>query len=475
MFNKDSSPTLLKCTFSGNSTSRVVFNESGGGMRNDNSHPKLTNCTFDRNLATDHGGGMFNYFSSKPTLINCRFIGNVAARQDGGGMFNGSGSRPTLTNCLFIGNIAKDGGGIRNWGADPTLVNCTFSENSASGNGGGVSSGVSWSKPKLTNCILWGNTDKDGVDESAQIYYGSPVVNYCCIQAWTGSLGGTGNIDADPCFVDTGYWDVNSVWVDGDYHLLPDSHCIDAGKPNYVPGPNETDLDGKPRIIGGRIDMGAYEFNHSPIADAGPDREVYAWTDGIAEVTLDGTNSYDDDGQPLTYYWNWTVDGNSYDANGVSPAIELPVGRHIIELIVNDGTDDSEPDLVTITAVPPMESQLRVFPQVIYRYSGMPKILAWVRLPEGVDKDQVDSDQPLLLYPAGSEAIHQHIFQHRRRGALQTNILAFFDKAELMEAVPGNGRAELQVVGQLQTGRYFYGSDTVWIIGWRRMPRRPFR
>jgi hypothetical protein len=49
------------------------------------------------------------------------------------------------------------------------------------------------------------------------------------------------------------------TWVEGDYHLLPDSPCIDAGDPGYVAEPNETDLDGKPRIINGRIDMGAYE------------------------------------------------------------------------------------------------------------------------------------------------------------------------------------------------------------------------
>jgi hypothetical protein len=46
-----------------------------------------------------------------------------------------------------------------------------------------------------------------------------------------------------------------------DYHLLPASPCIDAGDLNYVAGPNETDLDGNPRVINGRIDMGAYELN----------------------------------------------------------------------------------------------------------------------------------------------------------------------------------------------------------------------
>ena len=122
----------------------------------------------------------------------------------------------------------------------------------------------------MTNCILWNNSDSGGTDESAQIYGGIPTVNYNCIQGWTGALGGIGNIDADPCFVEPGYWDTNNTpddanddsWVDGDYYLLPDSLCIDAGDPNYIPEPGETDLDGNPRVINGRIDMGAYETNY---------------------------------------------------------------------------------------------------------------------------------------------------------------------------------------------------------------------
>jgi hypothetical protein len=73
-----------------------------------------------------------------------------------------------------------------------------------------------------------------------------------------------GNIDVDPLFADAN---------NGNYHLLEDSPCIDAGDPNYPYDPNETDLDGKPRIIGGRIDMGAYEYSLpvSVVVDIDPD------------------------------------------------------------------------------------------------------------------------------------------------------------------------------------------------------------
>ena len=80
------------------------------------------------------------------------------------------------------------------------------------------------------------------------------VASYSCIENWNG--GGVGNISSDPCFV----CDDSS-----DYHLQCDSFCIDAGDPNEDYG-QQTDIDGWPRVIGGRIDMGAYEFDpNSPL------------------------------------------------------------------------------------------------------------------------------------------------------------------------------------------------------------------
>ena len=284
MYNDCGSPTLVKCVFSDNSAG------IGGGMYNSGGGPMLTNCTFSGNSAIG-GGGMHN--GSSPmvtqTLTNCTFIGNSA--RTGGGMSHNSGS-PTLTNCTFIGNSAEEGGGMLVMGTccpmgiqtvincifsgnsatygggvystydDLILTNCTFSGNSAE-HGGGIHNEVS--SVTLTNCIFWG-------DDAAEEISGSPSDGtYSNID---GGYTGTGNIDADPCFVELGYWAdkndpnivvepnaPNAVWIDGDYHLLPGSPCIDAGDPNYIPEPNETDLDGKPRVIGGRIDMGAYEYS----------------------------------------------------------------------------------------------------------------------------------------------------------------------------------------------------------------------
>ncbi|MHC4676046.1 MAG: PKD domain-containing protein, partial [Planctomycetota bacterium] len=88
--------------------------------------------------------------------------------------------------------------------------------------------------------------------------------------------------------------------------------------------------------------------NTAPTADAGDDQEVSTGPDGEAEVFLDCSDSNDPDGDELTY--TWFMDGEEI-ATGVNPTILLPCGTYIIELIVNDGMVDSEPDDVEITVL----------------------------------------------------------------------------------------------------------------------------
>ena len=136
--------------------------DDGGGMYNDSGSPTVISCTFRGNSAFT-GGGMYNSNSSNPIVTNCRFTGNVTSGA-GGGMYN-SDSSPTVTNSIFTGNSADfSGGGMQNWdSSNPTVINCTFSDNSAD-NGGGMRNVNS--SPMMTNCILWANT----ADNSNEIY-----------------------------------------------------------------------------------------------------------------------------------------------------------------------------------------------------------------------------------------------------------------------------------------------------------------
>jgi hypothetical protein len=197
--------------------------------------------------------------------------------------------------------------------------------------------------------------------------------------------------------------------------------------------------------------------NQTPVAVAGPDQTVYAWIDGIADVNLDGSASYDDDGDELTYHWSWQIGSSIYEANGVSPTIELPVGVHTIELIVNDGTDDSEPNYTTVTVIGPLEADLRIMPRVINRKSGGRFIIAWLYLPDGITKDDIDDAYPLTMYPGGIEAARKVILTSMLKHRLCIDVLAFFDRQNLLDAVGEDERVWLDVVGKLTTGQYFFG------------------
>ena len=129
------------------------------------------------------------------------------------------------------------------------------------------------SNAAMSNCILSDNMAEIGSEIAITSTHSdlpcTLTLNYTDIQGgranvfvgnWSKLNSGPANIDADPCFVEPGHWDANDVWVEGDYHLLETSPCVDAGDPNYNPGPNETDLDGNPRVTGCAVDMGAYEY-----------------------------------------------------------------------------------------------------------------------------------------------------------------------------------------------------------------------
>lgn len=154
MRNVNSSPTVTHCTFIDN----LAFNGNGGGMSNVNSNPTVTHCTFSNNesdfdSANGGGGGMYNSGSS-PTVTSSTFSNNSAL--NGAGMYNLDGSSPEVTNCTFNANFAGAGGGIAVDSSAVELSNCTISGNFAL-SGGGVS--VGWfGLTRLRNCTVTGNT-----------------------------------------------------------------------------------------------------------------------------------------------------------------------------------------------------------------------------------------------------------------------------------------------------------------------------
>ena len=96
--------------------------------------------------------------------------------------------------------------------------------------------------------------------------------------------------------------------------------------------------------------------NSRPVADAGPDQMV-AIDDNT--VNLDGSGSIDVDGDPLTYAWAFIKTPDDSTAVLSDPTVVRPsfkadlAGDYVVQLIVSDGTLDSEPDAALVTVTDP--------------------------------------------------------------------------------------------------------------------------
>jgi len=96
----------------------------------------------------------------------------------------------------------------------------------------------------------------------------------------------------------------------------------------------------------------ASTVNNPPVADAGSDQDVTTGT----SVTLDGSGSFDPDGDTLSYLWAFQSKPSTSccdlsSTTTVSPTFNADVdGIYTLRLVVNDGKTDSNIDKVTITA-----------------------------------------------------------------------------------------------------------------------------
>lgn len=224
---------------------------------------ELTGCTFIRNSADDNGGALHDE-AIGATVTACSFTANDAGGR-GGAIYNDRAS-PSVTNCIFVDNRATDAGGaVMNWHrAEPDMINCTFVGNRAT-NGGAVAS-QRLSHPLVSHCVLWGNHADQGDNLHLADYTWSTTYGTEATVEFSNVQGHKHSVFAAPA--STAHYDASNISTDplftgplqDDYHLSPDSPCIDAGDPNYLPGEQAVDFDGLPRRFGRAVDLGAFEF-----------------------------------------------------------------------------------------------------------------------------------------------------------------------------------------------------------------------
>jgi hypothetical protein len=241
---------------------------SGGGVWCESTSAVVSNCVLTGNWALHFGGGAFN-----GTLKNCALQKNSA--YEGGGACSN-----TLNNCLLTFNSATAGGA----GAfQSTLNNCTIITN--------VANSIAVYQCTLNNCIDYYNYSYGGNYDS------SSTLTYCC----TTPLPATGlaNFTNEPLFV-------NPV---NDFHLKPFSPCINAGKNDYVS--NALDFDGNPRIVGGTVDVGVYEFQ-TPISTLS--YAWLAWAQQFGLPTIGSVYEVDSDGDGMNNWQEWICGTNPTNA-----------------------------------------------------------------------------------------------------------------------------------------------------------------
>jgi hypothetical protein len=247
----------VRCVYLANGAGLVGFTLTngvagyGGGAFCESVGAVVSNCVLTGNSASIGGGGAFS-----GTLNNCTLTGNSATWGAGtllstlrncvltnntAGYAGGGAFASVLNNCMLSGNSALHGGGA----IGGTLNNCTLTGNSASVEAGGVGSMEDPDCPVpsvLNNCIAQDNNAPFAANYSPDTH-----LSYCCTLPLPPF--GAGNFTNAPLLVDG---------AGGNVRLQSNSPCINAGLNAYAPaGP---DLDGNPRIAGGTVDVGAYEF-----------------------------------------------------------------------------------------------------------------------------------------------------------------------------------------------------------------------
>jgi len=166
--------------------------------------------------------------------------------------------------------------------------------------------GGAWSST-LNNCIAYYNNAPNGPNFYWSVQSPS-TLNYCCTTPLP--TNGVGNITNAPLFVD---------YANGNLRLQSNSPCINAGNNAYVI--NSTDLDGRPSIVGGTVDMGAYEFQ------PGVSGAFIGWLLQYGLPT-DGSADYaDPDHDGMNNWQEWVCGTNPTDAlSALRMVSALPTG-----------------------------------------------------------------------------------------------------------------------------------------------------
>ena len=202
--------------------------------------------------------------------------------------------------------------------------------------------------------------------------------------------------------------------------------------------------------------------NESPVADAnGP----YSGTVD-SPITFDASDSYDLDGNIVSYEWDWEGDGN-FDESTDSATIthtwnELYSGTMVLRVKDNEGATSTDSAYVEVGAGS-LLAEVDINPDVLNLTSKGNWITSYIELPEGYAAENIDVSTVTLEGIIPAELSPIQVGDHDYDGI--PDLMVKFDRQVLIGYLEGaTGEVTLTLTGDVD-GNSFEGSDTIIVIG----------
>jgi hypothetical protein len=246
-----------------------VIRPGGSAVLIRNGNPVLSNLVLYNNRGAD--GGALGLHNSSSLIANVTIKKNYAWQQlsnrgSGGGIYMW-GSKPVLVNCLITGNTSENRGpAISSILSQPVIINSTICNNYASG--GMIYDAIHISNSSnfvIINSIVEGRIRGFGSVAAIAAIQNSIIYGSGGSTNWNTLFGidAGGNQDVTVIHTDS---------VNGNYRLMDCSPGLDTGSTHLLPKDdydldydgitNELfpiDIEGRPRVVNGTVDIGAYE------------------------------------------------------------------------------------------------------------------------------------------------------------------------------------------------------------------------